>query len=398
MINKFLAFICASLILTMLNNSLLDSDSMRYTVYAVLVLFVGWVFLKSYCHQPQFYNGYTALFLFLITVNLLASPYNPLYPRLIKYFGYISCFAFGFVFRKRNWSIDYNKTLLYIMLLLPLFLVSFLDHTPHKTVFFPMSNVYSYYGLACALFYYVIKKEDSKTFWEALFILSLYIVSCSTLGIVFAIILAVLLINRRNVRLIIVSSVTMFLGVMLVLFSDFSVFARIRDVFTIVNAMTWYDWTHLQEMDFYSFSQGIATESERTDNTSFLWRLAHWMNIMDGFGEQWITAIPFGLGDNYSMEKTHYACHNEYLKVFAENGIIVFSILIYWISSVCKILRKQRVYYFVLAVIIYHFTENLIDMFVANALIYFSIGYVCCKYDNKRNLLNRNNLSVSHMT
>ena len=380
----------------MLNNSLLDSDSMRSIVYAVLVFFVGWISLISYRYQPYFYYGYTALFLFLIIINLLGSPYNPLYPRLIKYLGYISCFTLGYIFYRKKWSLKCNKVLLYTTLLLPLFLVSFLDHTPHKTVFFPMSNTYSYFGLACALFYYVIKKEEKKAFWESLFILAIYIVSCSTLGIVFAIVVAVLFINRRNLRLIIASSIIMSFGVLFVMFSDFAVFARIRDVFTIMNAMTWHDWTHLQEMDFYSFSQGIRTESNRVDNTSFLWRLAHWMKIMDDFGEHWITALPFGLGDNYSTTKTGYACHNEYLKAFAENGLIVFSILIYWIFSVHKILRKQRAYYFVLAVLIYHFTENLIDSFVANALIYFSIGYLCCKYGYKRHLVNIGNLLVSH--
>ena len=156
---------------------------------------------------------------------------------------------------------------------------------------------------------------------------------------------------------------------------DIPVFLRIRDVVNIATSLSWYDWTHLKDMDFYETSLQFEMQSDRSDNTSFLWRLAHWLRILNGYFENWWYAIPFGLGDNYSYKICGNYCHNEYLKFLTENGVVVFFILISWIKKAHRVLKEKMVYYFILAAFCYHLTENLIDYFVGSVLLYFCIGY-----------------------
>ena len=371
---------CISSVLAMLNNSLIDSPAMKYTVYAILLLFIGWSFNIAYKYHSKFYQGSVAWFLLFVIANILISPYDPLYPRIIKFIGYVSCFAIGYIIQERGLSLKYNKFLLYTLILLPVFLVTFFDHTAHKTVFFVLSNTYSYFGLTCALFIMTIKGESKSIYWWSASLLGLYIISCSTLGIVAAIFGSIMMLNYRNVTLLLVSAIFFIIVSLLVVYSNISVFVRIRDVINLTLSLSWYDWTHLKDMDFYEITRNVDMESNRTDNGSFLWRLSYWMKILDYYIDNWYYAIIFGLGDGFVQKKLGLLCHNEYIKILTENGIIVFGIVINWIVKVHEILRKQHVYYLILAAFVYHFTENLIDTFVANALFYFCIGFNCCKY------------------
>lgn len=376
MFAKFVAIMSIASFLTMMNNRLYDSGFLRLFIYALMAIYVYWIMKFTYKVSPQFYTNKKVVVLFiLLIVNILLSPYEPLYPRIIKYMGYLGSFAFGYIVCDRNIKMTCNKTLLLSLFLLPLILVGFFDKTPHKTLFFNLSNTYSFFGLCCVLFVYTIYHDEKNIFKWCLILLMAYVISASTLGIIAAVALAILIIHRRNVKMMTSLVVFCVIATICVMKVDLPVFLRIRDVINIATSLSWSDWTNLKDMNFYEVSLQTDMASDRDDNTSFLWRLAHWQRILDGFFENWWYSIPFGLGDGYAHVKCGNYCHNEFLKFLAENGIFVFGILMSWVKKAHGILQGSQVYYFILAIICYHFTENLIDTFVACVLFYFSLGY-----------------------
>lgn len=380
MFKQFVLMMSTASLLSMFNHSLIDSAVLRLAIYALMVFYVFWVVSFTYKYVPKFYQNKAVIALFIfVVINIIVSPYSPLYARIIKFVGYLGSFAFGYVVCKKRIPFKCNKWILASLFLLPLILVGLFDKTPHKTIFFELSNPYSFFGLCLALFLYTIFNDRKYIFIWSIGLLLAYIISASSLGIVTSVVLSVLIINRRKKKLMYASVLFAVVSILAVIYIDIPIFVRIRDVINIATSLSWDDWCHLKDMNFYELTQKVGMESERSDNASFLWRLAHWQFIIDGVIENWWYALPFGLGDNYANEECGNYCHNEYLKFFAENGLVVFGIIISWIKKVHASLEKMQAYYFILAALCYHLTENLIDTFVACVLMYFCIGYWMCK-------------------
>lgn len=376
MFAKFVKIITVASMLTMLNYRLNENVALKYSIYGLLVYFVVWIIRYTYNIKPGIYNDKKVIILFLfLSLNLLFSPYDPLYPRLIKYLGYLGSFVFGYILCENNIKLKCNKWYLIALVFVPIVCVGLLDHTTHKTLFFQLSNSFSFYGLCASLFVFTIYNNVDNIFKWVILLIIAYIGSASTLGIVVAMALAIVIINRKNIKLMFMTVLLGITTLLCVMYVDLQIFLRIRDVVNLAISLSWDDWANLKDMDLYQVGLGVNMESDRSDNTSFLWRIAHWQKILDGYFENWWYAIPFGLGDGYSLIKCGYNCHNEFLKFFAENGIVVFIIIIGWLKKADFILRDNKVYYFILAIICYHLTENLIDTFVACVMFYFCLGY-----------------------
>ena len=389
MFNKFIGFLCVSLTLAMFNETIIVSNALKYSIYAILILLTLWLFGTSnkFGYNPL-RNNVVLVLLFLLFLNFLLSPYEPNYSWLIKYIAYIFCFVFGELLYKQEVPMKVNKIILYTLAFLPVILVGLFDHTAHKNMFFVLSNTYSFTGLSISLLVFTLKLDDNRALYYAFGVLALYIVSCSSLGIVGAVVLAVLIINRYNAKLMFWSTIGGIFFVILVLFSDIEVFKRIRDVIMVFQSMSMDDWRHVRDLDLYYLTEGMSFESSRTDNTSLIWRVAQWLGILQGYFENWYFAIPFGLGDSYALRELGNYPHNDYIRILCEYGLIVFVIVMRWLKKVCKTMARDVSFYFICAYFIYFFTENIIDTFVANAIMFMCIGYnyTRCKNGDIRTL------------
>lgn len=383
MFAKFVTILSVASLLTMVNQRLYNSKEIKYCIYGLMLWYVFWIFRYTYRVSPNFYkNKSIVVFYLLLIVNILLSPYDPLYSRIIKSIGYLASFIFGYLVFDRGIKMKCSKIILFSLIIVPVILVGLFDHTPHKTMFFLLSNNYSFLGLCCALFLYTIYNDREESFKWAIMLLLSYIITASTLGVVVAAALSILLIHIRSIRLVLSFLFIFGIAIICVVNIDIPIFLRIRDVFNITTSLTWDEWANLKDMNLYDVSQGTEMQSDRNDNTSAIWRIAHWQRIIDGYIKNWWYAIPIGLGDDYSLKVCGYHCHNEFLKFFSENGIIVFGILISWIKKANRRLHDYKAYYFILAIICYHFTENLIDSFVPCVMFYFSLGYWYKKADD----------------
>lgn len=360
----------------MLNNSMVQSSFLKIAIYGMMVIFE--IKLLFYCKYYNF-GGYNlrniSIPMLLIMVSFVHSDYEPLWGLYIKYIGYILCFIYGSL----SWSSDntliVSKKLLYFTILTPLILVGLIDKTPHKTLFYTLSNVYSFSGLCFSFYYYTVFYNNKNVLVNSLFLLIIFIISSSTLGILFAFVLTIAYMSRKNRKMIVCFILCFMLIVSLVMYSDIQVFSRLKDVIAVFNNMSKEDWLNIRELNMWDISKDVDYSSDRTDNTSAIWRLSHWAALIQDYLQYWYYSFFIGLGDSYSLVVLGNVPHNDYLRFLCEYGVIVFSYIIYYIRRLLIIIKNDEVMIFIVAFLIYSFSENLINTFASNSLLYFCIGY-----------------------
>lgn len=313
------------------------------------------------------------LCIIILCANFTLSPYEPRFSLLIKYIGYFIIFLLGKVLAERGCLLSCGKIPLAILIFSPLLIVALLDRSDAKTTFFANSNVFVYVGLCSSLFYLCVRGANSKVGYVTALILLSYILTGTSLGVVVAVAgsFIVLSIKRVNVFML-VSFFALF--VLFVLYSDVSVAVRIRDTLAVYKALDWNDWAHLSDVNFYELQQHVGANGIREDNTSSLWRIVQWIGLITEYIASPFN-IPFGLGADYSIYKTGLPPHNDHILVLVEYGAIVYGALFYGLIKVYRRLKDYNVFYLILAIVFYHFTENLLDTFPPNCLFYFVLGY-----------------------
>ncbi len=377
-INFFLAFLIAVLLVTMLNNHLFQSSAVQAILYLLQILFISYlVSCNSQFGVNVFNNKKNLICLCVIVFGMLVFyKQSPLVGNVLKFFGYISCFYLGLNFEKYDVDIKPKSLILNMVCFLPLLIVGIFDHSLNQSMFFPNSNTFVYWGGCCALLYYTLNNGENKAVHISAIILLLYVLVGSSLGIVAALLLSIIIINRRNKNLMVMTIVMAFVFYLLVLYSSFSIFARIRNVIEIYKSMSLDDWLNLKELELWTLQNDNAVaDNMRSDNTSSIWRLQHWLRITDDFFTNWMYSFLIGLGDNYTKFYHHLKPHNDFLRVLIEYGGVVFFVLISYIKQLFSAIRNEKCFYFILPLILYHLTENLIDGFPSNCLFYFCTGY-----------------------
>ena len=350
-----------------------DNTALRLASYiseCSLIIFCLICSNSSSIHNNVLRNKYVIIVTVLLTSNYIISPNNPVYSDLLKFFGYLCCFKYGNNLSRKYESINASNNLLFILIVVPLLAVAFLDNSLLKNSFFKTPNGFVYTGVSMGLFFLILKGRVKKYFYTAIIIVACYILICTSLGVVAAAVASFLLLNlkRTHIPYLLVGGTIIMI---VVFYVDIPLFVRIRDVIAVWKAMTPDDWKNIEDISTLELSQRVNTVGERTDTTSSIWRLAHWVKILKAYlVEVW--SIPFGLGAGYAVEKTGNAPHNDYLLILSEYGLVVFSLFLKMIKTIYRRMKSEgMLIYFILTMFIYHFTENLIDNFPPNAIFYF---------------------------
>ena len=109
---------------------------------------------------------------------------------------------------------------------------------------------------------------------------------------------------------------------------------------------------------------------------SFLFRIKHWFNILSNNSESELIYWLFGHGNDsiIALTKAELRAHNDYIRIMFEVGMIYLVVFI--IFNVYLIKKIGLNFYSLpfLIVLMYFFTENLIDNFLAMSLLYFFVG------------------------
>ena len=384
------------ILLTMVNNYNTNFSIVRYILYGIEFMLIGIMYNKAKLNGFKTFNNKFIICLLIITLGMILFEYDAFFSNLIKFIGYATCFSFGRATSKHQ-QLSPPKYVIAGLIMLPLFIVAIGDHTLNQSLFFPNSNCFTYWGLCCSILYYTSFHSQTKTLEISIIILLSYIAIGSSLGILAAVILSFIIINRKNRKLMTITIISCLLLMIGIQWIDISIFKRIRNVIDIYKSLSLQDWLNLTELNLYELQSANSVDDNiRSDNTSSIWRFQHWITLLYDYIENLEYSLFVGLGDNYAQFNHRLRPHNDWLRILIEYGAIVFFIVITWTRRFCQIVNRTKVYYMFLAVIIYHITENLIDSFPANCLMYICAGYwyqTLSKKSNVNSIQNKNNLT-----
>lgn len=361
----------------------MDNQGMRVASYISECFLIVFALVRSSRKGFFFKNIAVLSCAIILIVGYVASPYEPHYADLIKFFGYLCCYMYGASLAKKYSHVKIYKLLAFLLIFTPVVIVALFDHTVDKNLFFVNPNTFVYTGLSMGLLYsllYIGKKNAIIHSWG---IVLFYVLICTSLGVLFAIVSSYLILNfkKNHLPYLVIGSIAL---IMAVSFVDIPLFIRFRDVMNLWASMSYSDWKNLQDINIYELSQSVDVVGERTDNTSSIWRMSHWIGIFTAFISSW-WHIPFGMGENFARSEFGNAPHNDYLKILVEYGLVVFCFFIKLVKKAYVSLKDNKaLIYFVLPMFLYHFTENLIDTFPPNVILYFTLGWGMTKSIEKK--------------
>ena len=368
--------------LTMLNNAYLQLSAVNAVIYLLEIILIGYLAsnnIKSLMGIIYF-NPMVLFSILILILNVAFSKYDSDPVRLLKFLGYILISIYGYKLGKQD-SFAVNRTLVNLIVFIPLLLVGLFDHTPIKNMYFPNSNNFVFWGLVVSLLFYLsgYNKGSKNIFIKSLLVFLMYVLVGSSLGVIVAFLLGVFVINIRNTKLMAIALLSCVAFIPIILYSQIPVVVRLRNTFEVFTLVDWKSMSNIEtflDLNLYDLNSGISTvEGERNDNTSAIWRLQQWINIIFSYFREWWYSIPFGLGDNYSTKVTGLPPHNDFLRILCEYGIFVFATMMSYVIKAMRVIRKEIIAYFLMAIFFYHLTENLIDTFPTCCIYYLILSY-----------------------
>jgi hypothetical protein len=134
-----------------------------------------------------------------------------------------------------------------------------------------------------------------------------------------------------------------------------------------------HSFSEINRMSF-----GTMVELTGSHDLSLLFRIKHWINILTYYANAPFYNQLFGIGlENIpNVAKMKLVAHNDWLKILVELGVFYFILFIsFMLIAIRKIAKQDRfVALFFLTILIYFFTENLVNNFLAMSFFYYFLG------------------------
>jgi hypothetical protein len=118
-----------------------------------------------------------------------------------------------------------------------------------------------------------------------------------------------------------------------------------------------------ENIQYYAYERTMGSGTG-----SALWRVQHWRDIVVAYGEGSTVEQLFGFGPGSSIKVAELLPHNEYLRMFFEEGIVG---LLLFLFAWYRIIRTApaSIRYVAITIAIYSFSENNLDNFPFMALL-----------------------------
>jgi hypothetical protein len=113
-----------------------------------------------------------------------------------------------------------------------------------------------------------------------------------------------------------------------------------------------------------------------TTDMSAFFRVIHWTNIWELYSTQGLGVILFGYGAGQTglLAYAPMPPHNDYLRILAEYGLLSFLVFVFFVLSIATSIKLQAAKMLFTVLLIYFFSENLIDNFTSMALFFSYAG------------------------
>jgi O-antigen ligase len=127
----------------------------------------------------------------------------------------------------------------------------------------------------------------------------------------------------------------------------------------------------------------------RGEDISAYFRIIHWTEILRYFSTGGLEYWLFGYGGGFTPEFTsrHLVPHNDYLKSFAEFGLLPFLAFAALVFAAVRGLRNPVQRSLFLVVAIYFFSENLLNSFASMALAFGFAGLMWQPRERRRRMV-----------
>jgi hypothetical protein len=114
----------------------------------------------------------------------------------------------------------------------------------------------------------------------------------------------------------------------------------------------------------------------KTQDLSFVFRLKHWVDMLAVWsaGDLYHWLFGYGVGSAVRLTDLRLVPHNDYLRLLFEFGLVTVGAFIALLVMIFARLRRRWETVPLLTVVIYLFSENLINNYTAMAFFFFSAG------------------------
>lgn len=352
------------------------------TVGIILVLF------KYIINNQRLLNKTIFLFSILLISNLIISllvNYDQTKISFtIKYFGIIIFLLSGYIITLSSSTTIVNnmkrhKKLIFIIIFIPI-IVYFFDllirSLPESSSIFANRNNAVLYGVISSYFIFFLY-DRILLFFSFVY---LNIIVYTTLGALLASVVSYFFIYLGNLtpkKLFKISIAIIFFTIIVYYLFNYSNLHIIERLKSSIRGFEYLlNLNSLEAMANVSY--GNLAHQIGSDDLSFLFRIKHWFNIIIIHNNSDLIYWLFGHGNDsiITLTKAELRAHNDYIRLLFEVGIIY---LIVFISFNIYLLKRigLNIYAFpFLIVLLYFFTENLIDNFLAMSLLYYFVGSI----------------------
>jgi O-antigen ligase len=113
-----------------------------------------------------------------------------------------------------------------------------------------------------------------------------------------------------------------------------------------------------------------------TTDVSAFFRIIHWTNIWDLYSTQGLSVLLFGYGAGQTKYLAYMPMepHNDYLRILTEYGLLSFLVFLAFVVSIVFSIKLHAAKVIFTVLLIYFFSENLVDNFTSMALFFSYAG------------------------
>jgi hypothetical protein len=191
-----------------------------------------------------------------------------------------------------------------------------------------------------------------------------------TLGVLVAVTFSLLVNVGRDWHLLALSLFGALVTLLYLTVPEFGKLTRLQPVIQTIGLMV------RGEIDPVTVTFAELVQRLDTKDLSFMFRIKHWLELMEVFqaGTPYQWMFGFGLGDSVRVTKLHLIPHNDYLRFLYELGFVTMAGFVLVLATIVKSIGRGWTLVPLLAVMVYFFSENLVDNFTAMLIFYFSCG------------------------
>jgi hypothetical protein len=239
---------------------------------------------------------------------------------------------------------------------------------------FANRNNAALYALVLSILFVILKISRRWIIFYLVAVSALF----ATLGVLAAVVLAMVIVQIRRRNIVYMTLYLMLAAVIsLVLMSTMPSLPIFERLLKLSEGLQ-YLYSSGQFGYLSQMSYGELSEIMGSSDVSFLFRIMHWTELLDIYSNGSFGTMLFGHGVGSSVRLTAAGLvpHNDYMRYLFECGFFAFMGFLILNLRIMKDVGSTYAAIPFMAIVIYFFSENLINNFLAMMLFYFFAGYV----------------------